>query len=201
MCYVPLPNHMALLLLALLILIAAIYEQQGCPMDSVYGKVLKDKHRYMATIAALFRLCFLWCWCRSMGRSWVEREREQRGSVCQQSPQRTTGRGPQQLWSFLNKVTTAVELLKQSDHRVFFYKVNTAVEFSNKVNTAVEFLNKVKTAVDLLNKVKAAVDLLKRVNTAVELFEQKSTQLWSFLNNVNTAVDLLNKNKRSCGDF
>ena len=59
MYYVPLPNHMALLLLALLILLAAIYEQQGCPMDSVYGKVLKDKHQYMATIAALFRLCFL----------------------------------------------------------------------------------------------------------------------------------------------
>ena len=47
MYYVPVPNHMALLLLALLILLAAIYEQQGCPMDSVYGKVLKDKHQYI----------------------------------------------------------------------------------------------------------------------------------------------------------
>ena len=81
-------------------------------------------------------------------------EREQRGSVCPQSPQRTTGRGPQQLWSFLNKVTTAVELLKQSDHSVgvFFYKVNTAVELLNKVKTAVDLLNKVKAAVQFLDK-------------------------------------------------
>ena len=56
-------------------------------------------------------------------------EREQRGSVCPQSPQRTTGRGPQQLWSFLNKVTTAVEL---------FNKVDTAVDLLKKINAAVE---------------------------------------------------------------
>ena len=171
MCYAPLPNHMALLLLALLI--AAIYEQQGCPMDSVYGKVLKDKHQYMATIAALFRLCFLWCWCRSMGRSWVEREREQRGSVCPQSPQRTTGRGPQQLWSFLNKVTTAVEILKQSDH--------SCGAFETKWPQLWRFWNKVNTVVDIF---------LNKVNWAVELFEQMEHSFRAFMNKVNTTVDL-----------
>ena len=50
--------------------------------------------------------------------------------------------------------STAVELLKQSDHSVgvFFYKVNTAVELLNKVKTAVDLLNKVKAAVQFLDK-------------------------------------------------
>ena len=161
MCYAPLPNHMALLLLALLI--AAIYEQQGCPMDSVYGKVLKDKHQYMATIAALFRLCFLWCWCRSMGRSWVERERE-RERLCL-STESTEDHWP--------GASTAVELFKQSDH--------SCGAFETKWPQLWRFWNKVNTVVDIF---------LNKVNWAVELFEQMEHSFRAFMNKVNTTVDL-----------